>query len=784
MAEWLIKFTVKYRRAVILAWLAVTVALGLVGAWQTEFSSDYRVYFAEDNPELLAYEEIERTYTSDDTVFIALQPQEGTIFTQEMLTLVEGATEDAWQIPNAIRVDSLTNFQYTEALGDDLFVGNLVKNAADLNPEEISRIEEIALNEAALVNRLVSTDGRTTGILVTLSFPGSDHRVHVPQSVNAARALASDLERQVPGLRVALSGSAMISRSLDEMTLRDMMVLSPLLYVVLLVILAVLLRSISAMFAASLIITIAAVGAMGLAAAFGIVLTTASVVSPIVVLTLAVANSVHFISTAQEVRREGASKLEALSRSMHVNIDPIFLTSLTTLIGFLSLNFSQTPPYHDLGNITAMGVVIAWAASMTFLPALLSYLPWKGGKPLPAEHQALAWFSDFVIKRRVSILVVTAAIAVTLAALVPTNRLDDQVIRWFGERTQIRQDTDFITDNLTGPYRMDFSLAAGAPGDVVDPAYLEDVERFATWLSRQPEVVHVDHFADVMKRLNRSMHGDDEAWFRVPEARDLAAQYLLLYELSLPYGLDLTSQVSFDKSATRLTVTMGDISSAETRVLKARAEAWAAANLTHATASEGSGTAVMYAFSSKRSINSMLWGTAVAFVLISLTLVIALRSLSLGLLSLIPNVLPVIMTFGIWAIFVGQIGVVASAIAAMTLGLVVDDTVHFLSKYHRARREHRLSVHDGIRFAFEHVGRALITTSVVLVAGFAVLMFSDFLLNFQMGVLTVMTISFALVLDFFLLPALLMFLDREKICTCRTCLCIDDGSAAGRSGAA
>jgi predicted RND superfamily exporter protein len=158
-----------------------------------------------------------------------------------------------------------------------------------------------------------------------------------------------------------------------------------------------------------------------------------------------------------------------------------------------------------------------------------------------------------------------------------------------------------------------------------------------------------------------------------------------------------------------------------------------------------------------------------------------LRNLRLGLLSLLPNVLPVVIAFGIWAVTVGMIGVVASSIAAMTLGLVVDDTVHFLSKYHRARHEQRLNVHDGIRYAFEHVGRALITTTVVLVAGFSVLTFSDFLLNWQTGVLTVMTISIALVLDFFLLPALVMALDREKVCTCRTCLCHTKADAAGAS---
>jgi len=778
MPERLTDWLIKNRLLVVLFWIVVTLVLAVAALRFTSFSSDYRVYFAADNPELHAYERIEQTYASDDNLLIALQFAEGNVFSPERLALLAEITDEAWQIANASRVDSLANFQHTEASDENLVVGSLVPAGRDLSPDDVARVRTIALGEPALRGRLISEDGRTAGILVSLLFPGTDHQAHVPQSVDAARDFVAEIESTHPDVRVALTGTALISRSLDEMTLRDLFTLTPFLFVILLVILALLLRSVSGMFAAAMVITVSATAAMGLGALFGITLTTASIMAPVIVLTLAVADSVHFLSTAEEVARDGADKNTALARSMHVNMQPIFLTSLTTLIGFLSLNFSASPPFHDLGNITAMGVIVAWLTSMTLLPALYSYLPWGQGKPLVTERQALARLADFVILRRWWVLGVTGLTVTICAALVPLNQLDDQVVRWFGERTEIRQDTDFITENLTGPYRMDFSLRAAGPGDVVDPAYLADVAGFAAWLEAQPEVMHVENFADVMQRLNRSMHGGDRAWYRLPDARDLAAQYLLLYELSLPYGLDLTYQVSFDKSETRLTATLGDISSAATRALKVRAQDWAAANLRNATASDGSGTAIMFAYSSQRTINSMLWGTAVAFLLISLTLVIALRNLRLGLLSLLPNVLPVVITFGIWAITVGMIGVVASSIAAMTLGLVVDDTVHFLSKYHRARHEQGLNVHDGIRYAFEHVGRALITTTIVLVAGFSVLMLSDFLLNWQTGVLTIMTISIALLLDLFLLPALIMFLDREKICACRTCVCAA-GEAVG-----
>jgi len=758
-----------FRLPIICVWSAVLLIFGYVAITQTEFTSDYRVYFAPDNPELLAYEAIERDFASDDNILIAVAPQSGDVFTPDVLAVVAQLTEAAWQIPHAQRVDSLTNFQHVRAVDGDIVVGSLIEDPRTMSPGELTAAREISLNEPTLVRRLISETGQATGIFVTLNFPGDDHRAHVPETVGYARSLVDEIRREYPDLRIALTGTAIISHALDEMTVRDLMVLSPILYVVLFGMLAVFLRSVSGMFVTSVIVTVAAVVAMGVAASLGILLTSGSVVAPIIILTLAVADSVHFIASAQDARHGGMEKVDALRESMRINFEPVFLTSLTTLIGFLSLNFSAAPPFRDLGNVTAAGVTIAWAASITLLPAMLSYLPLPSSGRSPVGARAMARFADFVVTARWPILITASFVAALFTVLAPLNRLDDQVIEWFGERTAIRQDTEFVTEVLTGPYRMDFAVDAESEGGVADPAYLRDLDAFATWLQAQPEVQHVDSFTDVLRRLNRAFNDDDERFYRLPESRELAAQYILLYEFSLPYGLDLTTQLSFDKSASRLTVTMGRISSAETRALKRRAEAWAAASLSHAEISQGSGTAVMFAFVSERTINSMLAGTGLAFLLIALTLFLALRSWRLSLLSLIPNVLPVVIAFGIWALTVSQIGVVASAIAAMTLGLVVDDTVHFLSKYHRARKEHSLNVHDGIRFAFEHVGGALVTTTLVLVAGFSVMTLSDFLINWQMGVLTVITITVALVLDFLLLPALLMFFDREKFCNCATC---------------
>jgi predicted RND superfamily exporter protein len=272
----------------------------------------------------------------------------------------------------------------------------------------------------------------------------------------------------------------------------------------------------------------------------------------------------------------------------------------------------------------------------------------------------------------------------------------------------------------------------------------------------------VNSITDILKRLNKNMHADQADWYRLPQARDLSAQYLLLYEMSLPFGLDLNNQINVDKSSTRFVVTLEILSTNEMLALEQRAKNWLEKNTQHITSSIGSGPSIMFAHIGKRNIKSMLIGTTVALILISLVLILAFRSIKMGLISMIPNLIPAAMGFGLWGILVGEVGLALAVVTGMTLGIVVDDTVHLMSKYLRARREQNLDTFDSIRYAFKTVGRALIITSVVLVAGFLVLAFSSFKLNSGMGLLTAIIIALAIVADFFLLPPLLMKLEEKK----------------------
>ena len=257
------------------------------------------------------------------------------------------------------------------------------------------------------------------------------------------------------------------------------------------------------------------------------------------------------------------------------------------------------------------------------------------------------------------------------------------------------------------------------------------------------------------------MHGDDEFYYTLPQDRELAAQYLLMYEMSLPYGLDLNNQVNVDKSSVKLVLTTQNLGSKELVDIENRIYNWFA---THAPQYEisASSPTLMFAHIGETNMASMLATLPITLVLISALMIFALRSVRLGVISIVPNMAPAVIGFGMWALYSGEINLGLSVVVTLTLGIVVDDAVHFLSKYQRARKEGK-DAEQAVRYAFNTVGRALGITTVVLVVGFSILAMSSFRLNSDMGQLSALVIFLALVVDFLFLPTLLMLFDKDKV---------------------
>ncbi|MBW2328962.1 MAG: MMPL family transporter, partial [Deltaproteobacteria bacterium] len=740
---------VKYR------WLLVPtlICLALLAASGMRFltfSNDSRMFLSSENPQLQALEALEKTYTKVENVLFIIAPKSGNLFERKTLEAIEFLTEESWKLPFSSRVDSLSNYQQTQAVEDDLMVADLIRDAQSLSHEEIIAIKNVALSDPMLLHSFIDDKGSVTGININIIKP-DDGTYDIKKVISAVLALQQLMREKYPLLDIYLTGGVMADSAFGEAPERDMRSLIPMMFTLLLLLIGLSLRSVLATISTLLVILFSAITGLGLAGWLGMVLTPASASAPIIILTLAVADSIHILVTVLHKMRGGASRHHAIQESIRVNFQPVLITSVSTAIGFLTMNFSDAPPFRDLGNIVAMGVISAFLYSVFFMPALVALLPLKvKRKNTSYQSRIFDFLADFVVARRTPIFWTMIVLIIITSSGIPKIHLNDDFIKYFDHSYPFRIASDFSAVHLAGLEIIDYHLDSGVEGGINDPAYLSTVEAFANWFRSQPEVRHVFTFTDIMKQLNMNMHGDDPDWYRLPKKRDLAAQYLLLYEMNLPFGLDLNNRINVDKSATRMTVTMPNIGTAGVLDLERRGREWLQEHAPSMT-TYGSGLTIIFSYISERNIRSMLKGSIIALVLISLLMIIVLRSFRLGILSLIPNLFPAFMALGVWGIFVGQVGLTVSVMIAMTLGIVVDDTVHFLSTYQRGRKEHSMSPEDAIRYAFRTVGSAIWITTLALVSGFGVLAFSGFQVNSHMGAMTTITIIFALILDFFFL---------------------------------
>ncbi|HGS5723352.1 RND transporter [Vibrio parahaemolyticus] len=753
------KIPTKYSLLVLLATIFLII-VATIGGKNLYFRGDYDIFFDGTNKQLLAFDEIQTTFAKTDNLAIVIAPEDGDIFTPQTLSLIQKITVDAWQVPYSSRVDSIANYQHTEAFDDDLLVEDLLYSEYELTPERISKVKSIALSEPVLKSALVSEKGDVTVVNITVQLPEMDKTAEVEEVVSSINAMIDRYQRAYPEVTFHKAGIIAMNHAFMTAAQDDSSTLVPTMLVVILVFLTIMLRSILSVIATLIVIIGSVMATMGISGWAGMFLSTATVNVPTLIMTLAVADCVHVIATMRQSMKNGFTKVQSIERSIALNFVPILITSVTTAIGFLMMNMSDSPVLRYFGNLSALGVMVACFLSVTLLPALLKLLPIHVKMETSQDQKhVMDRLGDFVVSQRRALLPLSVAVIVVCASLIPLNKVNDESVEYFGQRNEFRQAADFMEERISGMTNISIAIKTNESQGIAAPDFLNTIGEFSSWLRDQPETDHVATLADVYKRLNKNMHGDDEAYYLLPQERELAAQYLLLYEMSLPYGLDLNNQINVDKSSIKMVLTVANLGSVELVDLENRIYQWFAE---HAPQYQvvASSPSLMFAHIGETNMASMLSTLPITLVLISALLIFALRSVRLGLISLMPNIAPAVIGFGLWALISGEINLGLSVVVTLTLGIVVDDAVHFLSKYQRARREGQ-TAEQAVRYAFHTVGRALWITTVVLVAGFSVLAMSSFRLNADMGQLSAIVIFIALVVDFLFLPTLLMLFDKK-----------------------
>lgn len=756
------------KRWLLFAFSLLILVAATTGLKQLKFDGSTGFFFGENHPQMKIWNEFSDTFGSTQKAMLMLKHKDGQnlLESKAMLGLLEGLTEEFSLIENTVSVESIQNYQYTYSNEDELIVENTYDNAFDLSNEDIQHIQTIVLNEPALLGRLVNKSGDILIIVITGKFLG-DEAVELQKLAMTDKiyAIRDRVRKDYPELDAYANGNIVGNAVTMKGVTDDLTTYIPLMYLIIYGLLALLLRSVLSMLTIAFTATFCTLSSIGIACWVGITLSPLSLSSMSIIVITTVAHCVHVVIAYLHNYRHGMAKVEALKESYRINLQPIFFTSLTTALGFLSMNMSEMQPARDLGNIVAIGVSVSFLFSLALLPTFLLLMPISNTrKETKTLNSVSEKACDLVINNPKGCLFGSVLLALLLGYLASNNIITERMTENIKYPNPFRYSTDAFDEALGGVYTLQYTLRSGKKNGVSDPEYLANLEKFTNYL-RQHEnsnISNVFSYIDVIKRLNKNMHSDNPAFNTIPESHDLAAQFLLLYEMSLPQGQSISNQISFDKSSTRLVANIKTIDAVTYLALQKEIHEWQKNNLPKVMQDYGTSDSSMWSHLSINVLNNSLTSAFTALFLISIVLMGILRSFKYGFISLAPNMLPGIAGFGFWAVYSGEINLALMSVLSITIGIVVDDTVHFLSKYIRAKKEKGFNAKQAVQYAFENVGPAITLTTIILTAGFASLALSPFLANSNMGIIIAVIIFAALIFDFFLLPAILLLVDKDK----------------------
>ncbi|MGB1580287.1 MAG: efflux RND transporter permease subunit, partial [Nevskiales bacterium] len=542
----------------------------------------YRSFFDKEDPLVIALDKLESRYDTGDSLLFLVKAKEGDIFTREGLTAVELLTDAAWTLPESLRVDSLRNFPYSRAEGDELFVTDLYENPNELSDAELDQVRNNTLGEPLLIDRLVTPNGEATVVFVNFREEVGHSLALSREVYHSGVALRDEMRERFPQLGFYVSGVVGGSAAGADAAMSDGSTLIPLgLLLALLAIVGYLYfesrqlsTSFYGMLACLAVIIVSVLVPMGVMGLLRIAANNITILIPVIILTLAVADSLHILITYFQRLTSGEEAAVALRESLRINAEPVWLTSVTTIMGFLVMNASDSPPFQVMGNLVALGVFIAWLAVNTLLPAIMVLLPANARIVDDNKHQGMHRLAARVVRHHKIILGLGVLTVVLGIVCIPMNRMNDSWSTYLTEDTVFGADTAVLIEIFEDFNSIEFELDSGRPGGIFDMAFLQKMSAFADWLRTQPEVKFVQAMDLTLKRLNRNMHGDDPSYERMPESEEEAAQYLLLYELSLPFGASLTNEINLEKSALRVLVGLNNSETADHLAFQARAVLW------------------------------------------------------------------------------------------------------------------------------------------------------------------------------------------------------------------
>jgi len=723
-----------------------------------QMDGSYRIWFAEDSKTLTDYDNFRSTFGNDDALVITFQDKDG-IFNKKALQSVENITKALWKMKYIARVDSITNYQYVHSnpnKPDDIVVEDFIKNIDKATPEYLANRKEIAINDPLVVDGFISTDGTTTMISARLTpkvNDDSDKSIEIMKLIE--KILAPEIERT--GYKYWLNGGPPLNHAFVTIGMADMIFI-PIILIASIILLLLLFRRVSGALIPIGVVTFTFLTVLAIQVLLGYKLNNFTINLPLFIVAIGIADAVHVYSIWILHRQEGDENFIAVEHSLRKNFLPIFLTSLTTTIGFATLTISEVIPVLTLGIATASGAILAFIISVIWMPSVLLILKkeFKSEIIEKIKEKKPLGYGKFIVKHDKQIAIITTVIFSLLAIGLTKVKIDSNTIRYFDESVEIRKSTEFTSDNLTGPMAYEIVVDSKEEGGIKDPTFLKTVELFyKDFQKTYPDVRHLNSLLDTIKRFNKVVNNSEE----IPDNRNLIAQYLLLYSLSLPQGMEINDKMDIKEQRLRVTARVNIVdTSKDLEMIDYVSEWW---KQTPYSASVQGQTA-MFAHMQKDVTNTLVYSLSIAILLVSLVMLLIFKRFKILWVFVLPNILPVILVIGLmgWIGITIDIGVAIAG--AIIIGVAVDDTIHFLVKYFDARKR-GLSMEETFDEVLRYAGKAILFTTIILSIAFSLFAFSTFTPNQNFGVVTAFALIIAFVVDLVLLPALLSIADKKQL---------------------
>jgi predicted RND superfamily exporter protein len=735
--------------AVALILLAVSAVIDpFTGQWKIDIDPSTDRILPEHSPAKQFYDRTQRIFGSDETLVIMLE--DSNVFSPAVIDRIRRMTTRLEAIPQVHHVVSLTNALDIRSVDGDLDIAPFVPGP-DVSKPDYAAVRARLLANPIYAGSLVSKAGDATALVVY--FRDITDREYMRGGVH--QAVTTVVREEQGSSKVYMSGGPYLKVTMVNELIRDLVDIPPIVTLILIAVLALSFRTVTGVVVPLVTVGIGVLFTLATITALGYSLSMISILVPPLLMILGFTYSVHVVAEYGQLRTLPDSYTGAVKKTLeHITL-PVALTGLTTIAGFVALIANPIQAIKEFGLFATIGVVYTTVLSIALTPALLRLMdrnpaPWAsldGGSQANRFDRFAERVAKFDLDHRKGIFIASGVIFLAACAGMTAIHVSTEAITNFSKDSEVRTSFNAINEKLGGANTFYIVVEANHQGAFKEPANLNAIRELQAWLGSQPEIGGTVSIADYLMQVNQALHDNDPTYYAIPDNQRLITQLLFLSSND-ELGRIVTNRYDMANIIVRSSV----INSDRMAALVARINEHLRQFPEHLKPVV-TGSPVLISETLTNIINGQAISVAMALVLVYILLSLMFMSARTGLITMLPNILPVAVYFGSLGFFGISLNPSTSLIAPMVLGIAIDDTIHYFSRFNS--EVHRLADdRKATLLTLKSVGRPMTYTSIGLCLGFLVLMTSDLHMQVQVGVMAAYAIAIAWLSDFLMTPAL------------------------------